>query len=307
MVASSPRKSHSESFVRQTRGPGLGTVPAHGPWLLQARGPQGTSRPPARTHALGPGTEKSGGGPSVLTTLPRSRSRAPTASRSPHFNQGPKVASPPRKSHSESFVHQIRAQPSARCPRTAPGGYKLAGPRGARRPPASTHAVGPGTGKRGGGKEPLPNRVRPASVRSSWSRHRLENPTAKALFARPGAQPSARCPRTAPGGYKLAGPRGARSPPAGTYVLGPGTGKSGGRPSALTTLPRSRSRVPAELRSPHFSQEPMVASPPRKSHSESFVHQTRAQPSARCPRTVPGGTSSWNFGAPDAHQRARML
>ena len=126
MVASPPRKSHSESFVRQTRGPALGTVPTHGPWGLQARGPRGASRPPARTHALGPGTEKSRGGPSVLTTPPRSRSRAPATSRSPNFNQGPKVASPPRKSHSESFVHQIQAQDLARYPRTAPGCYKLA-------------------------------------------------------------------------------------------------------------------------------------------------------------------------------------
>ena len=53
---------------------------------------------------------------------------------------------------------------------TAPGGYKLVGPRGARRPLARTHALGPGTGK---------HRVRPASVRGPWSCHPLENPQQK--------------------------------------------------------------------------------------------------------------------------------
>ena len=50
MVVSLIRKSHSESFVRQTRGPALGTAPAHGPWGFLHRG---TSRrlTPTSAHA----------------------------------------------------------------------------------------------------------------------------------------------------------------------------------------------------------------------------------------------------------------
>ena len=140
------------------------------------------------------------------------------------------------------------AQPSARRPPAALGGSVITGPRGASRPPARTHTVRPGTGKSGGRPSALltpprsrsrapskPHRVRPASVRGPWSRHRLENPTAKALFARPGAQSSARHPPAARGGSVITGPRGASCPPARTHAVGPGTGKSGGGPSALAT------------------------------------------------------------------------
>ena len=106
IVASPPRKSHSESFVRHTRGPALGTAPASGGSVIT--GPRGASRPPPRTHALGPGTGKSGGEPSTLATLPRSHSKAPAASHSPRFSQVSMVATPPRKSHRESFVNQTR-------------------------------------------------------------------------------------------------------------------------------------------------------------------------------------------------------
>ena len=117
--------------------------------------------------------------------------------------------------------------------------------------------------------------VRPASVRSPWSCHRLENPTAKALFARPGAQPSARHPRTAGGGSFIRGPRGASRPPTRMHAVGLGTGKSGGGPSALAIPIRSRSKAPSKPHGVRPGQGPMVASPPRKSHSESFVGQTR--------------------------------
>ena len=103
------------------------------------------------------------------------------------------------------------------------------------------------------------------------------------------AQPSARRPRAAPGGYKLAGPWGARRTPARTHALGPGTGKSGGGPSTLATPPSSRSRAPAASRSPRFSQVPMVASTPRKSHSESFVRQTGGPALGTAPARGPWG------------------
>ena len=59
-----------------------------------------------------------------------------------------------------------------------------------------------------GGADPARSQPRhsPASVRGPWSRHRLENPTPKDLFARPGAQPSARRPPAACGGSVITGP-----------------------------------------------------------------------------------------------------
>ena len=190
------------------------------------------------------------------------------------------------------------------APARGPWGFRHHGtPR--RQSPTSAHAVGPGTGKSGGGPSALatpprsrsrapskPHRVRPASVNGTWSRHRLENPTAKALFTRPGAQPSARRRPAARGGSVITGPRGASRPPARRHTVGPGTGKSGGRPSALAThatLPL-KSPQQAAWRSSRLSQGPMVASPPRKSHGESFVRQTQAQPSVRHPPAACGGS-----------------
>ena len=92
---------------------------------------------------------------------------------------------------------------------------------------------------------PFTERIR----RASSSRYRLEIATAPAAFARPRAQPSAWRPRAAPGGYELAGHRGARRPQARTHALGLGTGKSGGGPSALATPPHSRSRAPSRIAS----------------------------------------------------------
>ena len=131
---------------------------AHGGYKLA--GPRGTRRPPARMHALGPGSGNSGGGPSMLATLVRSRSRAPTASRSPRFSQVPMVASPIRKSHSESFVRQTRGPALGTAPARGPWGSVIQGPRGATRPPECTHALEPGTGKSGGG----PSACNPATL-----------------------------------------------------------------------------------------------------------------------------------------------
>ena len=140
------------------------------------------------------------------------------------------------------------------------GGYVITGPRGASRPPARTHAVGPGTGKSRGGPSTLatpprsrsrapskPPGVRPASARGPWPRHSLENPTAKALLARPRAQPSARRPPTARGGSVITGPRGASRPPARTHTVGLGTGKSGGGPYVLATPPGILLKCPHQL------------------------------------------------------------
>ena len=140
------------------------------------------------------------------------------------------VASPPRKSHSESFA----GQPSVRRP-ALPMGV-----------PSSRNLEASDAHQRARtlyGRERAPSKphgVRPASVRGPWSRHRLENPTAKALRA----QPLARRPPAARESSVITEPRGAIRPPARTHAVGPGTRKSGGRPYALA---KPRSRAPSKL------------------------------------------------------------
>ena len=68
MVASPPRKSHSESFVHQIQGPALGTAPACGLWGFRHHG----------TSRLQTGTGQSGAEPSTLATPPCSCSKAPS-------------------------------------------------------------------------------------------------------------------------------------------------------------------------------------------------------------------------------------
>ena len=153
------------------------------------------------------------------------------------------------------------AQPSARRPPTANGGSVLAGPWGTRQPPGRTHALGPGTGKSGGGTQHAPNpAMLPLTNLPAASRPPClsqgpmiasppRNCHSTSRFHQTGAQPSARRPPAARVGSVLAGPRGARQPPARTHALGPGMGKSGGRPSTLATPPRSRSRTLSRIAS----------------------------------------------------------
>ena len=130
------------------------------------------------------------------------------------------VASPPRKSHRESFVRQTRGPALGTAPARGPWGFRHH--RTSRRQtPTSAHArFRAGNGKEWGRtqharnpatlplKSPQPHPVHPASVRGPWSCHRLKNPTGKALFARPGAQPSAWHPHAAHEGSFITGPRG---------------------------------------------------------------------------------------------------
>ena len=82
------------------------------------------------------------------------------------------------------------------------------------------------------------------------------------------AQPLAGRPHAAPGGYELAGPRGARRPPART---------------------QPRSRAPAASRPPRLSQGPIVASAPKNCHSPSHLRQTWGPSLGRAPARVPWG------------------
>ena len=179
--------------------------------------------------------------------------------------------------------------------RAARGGSVITEARGARRPPARTHAVGPGTGKSGAtlraqtpprsrSRAPSkPHGVRPASVRGPRSRRRLEHPTAKALRAQPsaGRAPAAR------GGSVIMEPRGVRRPPARMHAVGPGTGRAGWTLRAQAP-PRSRSRAPSK---PHGVRPTSV----RGTRScRRLEHPTakalRAQPSAGRPPAARWGS-----------------
>ena len=141
------------------------------------------------------------------------------------------------------------------APSCGPWGFRHHGTSRRQSPTSShAHAVGPGRAgadptrsqpRHAPAQEPPAGRMAFAPPQSGpWPHHRLENPTAKALLARPGAQPSARRPPAARGGSVITGPRGASRPPARTHAVGPGTEKSGGGPYALATPRRSRSRAP---------------------------------------------------------------
>ena len=67
--------------------------------------PRGARRPPARKHAAGPGTGKSGGEPQRPQPRHAPALEPPQAARlPPRLSQGPAVSSPPRTSHSESIA-----------------------------------------------------------------------------------------------------------------------------------------------------------------------------------------------------------
>ena len=141
MVASQPRKSHSKSFVGQTRGPALGTAPARGTWGFHHHG---TSRrqSPTGAHAS---CRTWNGEERGRTQHARNPARLPLKSpkqaalRSPSLSQGPMVTSPPRKSHSESFVGQTLGLALGTATACGPWGFRHHGTSG-RQSPTSTHA-----------------------------------------------------------------------------------------------------------------------------------------------------------------------
>ena len=286
-------------------GPALGTEPARGRWGFRHYGTSRRQSPTSAHARCRAGNREERGRTQCArnpATLPL-KSPQQAAWHSPRFSQGPMVASPPRKAHSESFVRQTWGAALGTAPARGPWGFSHHGTL-RRQSPTSAHTrCRAGNGEERGWTQRARNPATlllkspqqaawrcPASVRGPWWRHRLENPTAKDLFTRPGAQPSARRPPAALGGSVITGPRGASHPPARTHAVGPGTGKSGGGPSALVTPPRSRSRAPSK---PHrvrpLSQGPMVASLFRKSHSERFVCQTRGPTLGTAPARGPWG------------------
>ena len=122
-------------------GPALGTAPARGPWGFRHHR---TSRrqSPTSAHArcrAGNGEERGwtqhARNPATLPL----KSPQQAAWRSPRLSQGPMVASPPRKSHSESFVGQTRGQALCTAPARGPWGFRHHGT-SRRQLPTSAHA-----------------------------------------------------------------------------------------------------------------------------------------------------------------------
>ena len=91
--------------------------------------------------------------------------------------------------------------------------------------------------------------------RASSSRYHLEIATAPAGSTRPRAQPSARRPPAAHGGSVIAGPRGARHPPAHTQAS---RGRVGADPACSQSRHAPPRETPAASRPPRLSQGPMV-------------------------------------------------
>ena len=270
--------------------------------------PRGARRPPARKHAAGPGTGKSGGEPQRPQPRHAPALEPPQAARlPPRLSQGPAVSSPPRESHSVSFAGPALGE----APASGPWGFRHHGTSRRQTPTSAQARRRAGNGEERG-RTPAPatpprSRSRaptsrtaspPASARGPRSRRPPEHPTAKALRA----QPSARRPPAARGGSVITEPRGARRPPARKHAAGPGTGKSGGEPQrpqprhAPALEPPQAARLPPP---PQPGARGLVAPqniPQRKHCGPSPRHGARQRPV--------GVPSSRNLEAPDAHQRA---
>ena len=92
---------------------------AHGGSVITE--PRGARRPPARKHAAGPGTGKSGGEPQCPQPRHAPALEPPQAARlPPRLSQGPAVSSPPRESHSVSFAGQALSE----APASGPWGFR---------------------------------------------------------------------------------------------------------------------------------------------------------------------------------------
>ena len=191
------------------------------------------------------------------------------------------------------------AQPSAQCPPVACGGSVLAG---FGRPPARTHALGPGTGKNRAlpaslvpkhkqraptqhtrnpalllFANPQPHRVHHRLSQGHSSHYRLEIATAPAGFTRPVDQPSAQCPPAASGGSVLAGTRTPTSAHA-RFRAG-NEGRAGADPSHSQPLP-----APAASHSPLPHPGALFSLPPGNCHSASASSSL-----LDCRRAAPGG------------------
>ena len=253
--------------------------------------PRGARRPPARKHAAGPGTGKSGGEPQRPQPRHAPALEPPQAARlPPRLSQGPAVSSPPRESHSVSFAGPALGE----APASGPWGFRHHGT-SRRQTPTSAQArrragngeergrtPAPATPPRSRSRAPSkPHGFPPASARGPRSRRPPDHPTAKALRA----QPSARRPPAARGGSVITEPRGARRPPARKHAAGPGTGKSGGEPQRPQPRHAPALEPPASRGAyARLSQGPMVCYSRRALPAGRGAHRaTRPAPSPGSP------------------------
>ena len=215
--------------------------------------PRGARRPPARKHAAGPGTGKSGGEPQRSQPRHAPALEPPQAARlPPRLSQGPAVSSPPRTSHSESFAGPALGE----APASGPWGFRHHGT-SRRQTPTSAQARRRARNGEERGRTP---------ALATPPRSRSRAPTSRTASSLP--QSGARglvAPQNIPQ-RKLCGP----SPR--------------GRTPALTTPPRSRSRAPTSRTAsspPQSGACGLVA--PRTSHSESFAGPALSEAPARGP------------------------
>ena len=139
--------------------------------------PRGARRPPARKHAAGPGTGKSGGEPQRPQPRHAPALEPPQAARlPPRLSQGPAVSSPPRTSHSESIAGPALGE----APASGPWGFRHHGT-SRRQTPTSAQAR-----RRAGNGEERGRTPAPATPPRSRSRA----PTSRT--ASPPPQPGAR-------------------------------------------------------------------------------------------------------------------
>ena len=143
--------------------------------------PQGARRPPARKHAAGPGTGKSGGEPQRPQPRHAPALEPPQAARlpPPASARGPRSRRPPEHPTAKA----LRAQPSARRPASGPWGFRHHG-----------------TSRR-------------QTPTSAQARRRAGNGEER------GANPSAPQPRHAPALEPPSKPRGVRPPQSGAHGL----------------------------------------------------------------------------------------
>ena len=255
--------------------------------------PRGARRPPARKHAAGPGTGKSGGEPQRPQPRHAPALEPPQAARlPPRLSQGPAVSSPPRESHSVSFAGPALGE----APASGPWGFRHHGT-SRRQTPTSAQAR-----RRAGNGEERGRTPAPATP----PRSRSGAPTSRT--ASPPPQPGARglvAPQIIPQ-RKHCGPsprRGARQRPVGvpssrnleapdahqraSTPQGRERGRAGANPSARNpaTLPLWSPHKPHGF-PPASARGPRSRRPPDHPTAKAL----RAQPSARRPPAARGGS-----------------
>ena len=269
--------------------------------------PRGARRPPARKHAAGPGTGKSGGEPQRPQPRHAPALEPPQAARlPPRLSQGPAVSSPPRKSHSVSFAGPALGE----APASGPWGFRHHGT-SRRQTPTSAQAR-----RRAGNGEERGRTPAPATPPRSRSRAPTSRTASPRLSQGPAVSSPPRtshsesiagpalgeAPASGPWGFRHHGTSRRQTPTSAQARRRAGNGEERGRTPAPATPPRSRSRAPTSRTAfppPQPGARGLVAPqniPQRKHCGPSPRRGARQRPV--------GVPSSRNLEAPDAHQRA---